>query len=166
MTSSILEMKTDIEYPETGVESAKSLAASVAACLADTYLLMIKTQGYHWNVVGPLFHSVHVLTEEQYTDMFKAIDEIAERVRALGYPAPSSVAEMVAVSGISEDTGNASTEEMIGNLIADHEAAARRFRDAVALAEKKRDVVTADMLTARIGFHEKSVWMLKALLTS
>jgi starvation-inducible DNA-binding protein len=166
LNNMILEMKPGVEPLNTGVEGTKALAASVTACLADTYLLLVKTQACHWNVVGPLFHSVHLITEEQYNDLFRAVDEIAERIRALGYPAPSSFTDMVAVSGISEDGGNATTEEMIGNLVKDHEAATRRFREAVRRADDNKDVVTADMLTARMAFHEKSVWMLKALLTT
>lgn len=157
-------MKPEVETSDNGVEESKSLAATVAACLADSYLILVKTQAYHWNAVGPLFHSIHVLTEEHYNDLFGAVDELAERIRALGYPAPSSITEMVAMSAISEDIGNPTTEEMIGNLVQDHETAARRFRQCVNRAEENGDVVTADMLTARITFHEKAVWMLKAFL--
>lgn len=165
MTSTVLNMKPDVESLQTGIESATSLAASLSACLADSYLLMVKTQAYHWNAVGPLFHSVHLLTEEHYTNLFEAVDDLAERIRALGYPAPSSFTEMVTMTGLTEDTGNPTTEAMIENLVADHETTARRFRDAVARAEEHRDVVTADMLTTRIAFHEKAIWMLKAMLS-
>jgi len=126
--------------------------------------LMVKTQAYHWNAVGPLFHSLHLLTEEQYNNLFGAIDEMAERVRALGYPAPYSITDMISHSEISENVGNPTTEQMIANLVKDHEIAARRFRQSVARAEEASDVVTADMLTARMAFHEKAIWMLSALL--
>lgn len=166
MTLNVLDMKPDVEQLDNGLELTKSLAAAVSACLADTYILMVKTQAYHWNAVGPLFHSVHTLTEEHYTDMFSAIDELAERIRALGHPAPSSITDMVGLSGISEDIGNPTTDEMITNLIEDHETLARRFRAVVARAEKNDDVVTADMLTSRMAFHEKAVWMLRAFITT
>jgi len=165
MNHNILEMSPGVEASNTGIKNAEQLATSVAASLADTYVLMVKTQAYHWNVVGPLFYSVHNLTEEHYNDLFKAVDEIAERIRALGYPAPTNLKDMVEISEISEDTGNTSTEEMIANLADDHETAAKRFRKAVEIAEENRDVVTADMLTARMAFHEKAAWMFKALLT-
>ena len=164
MTNTILNMKTDVETQDNGLEASKSLAAAVSACLADSYLVMVKTQAYHWNAVGPLFYSIHVLTEEHYHDLFAAVDDLAERVRALGYPAPSSITQMVTMSIINEDIGNPTTEQMIENLVGDHDSAARRFRQTVKHAEKNGDVVTADMLTARITFHEKAVWMLKAFL--
>jgi starvation-inducible DNA-binding protein len=165
MTNTVLDMKTEVETPRTGIDDNQKVAANVASCLADSYLLMVKTQAYHWNAVGPLFHSIHLLTEEQYQNLFAAVDEMAERIRALGYPAPSSITEMVSLSEISEDTGNPTTEQMIKNLIADHEVAARRFRQSAERAEELSDIVTADMLTERIAFHEKAIWMLRALLT-
>ncbi|MEM1038016.1 MAG: DNA starvation/stationary phase protection protein [Pseudomonadota bacterium] len=164
-TANVLNMRTDVESLETGIESAKSLAASLSACLADSYLLMVKTQAYHWNAVGPLFHSIHLLTEEHYTNLFGAVDELAERIRALGYPAPSSFTEMATSTGLVEDTDNPTTETMIGNLVADHQTVARRFRAAIVRAEDHKDVVTADMLTERIRFHEKAIWMLRAFLS-
>ena len=164
MNSNVMNMSADVEELDNGVKKLKSLASAVSACLADSYILMVKTQAYHWNSVGPLFHSIHILTEEQYTNMFEAIDELAERVRSLGFPAPSSITEMTGMSGLSEDIGNPTTEKMIANLISDHEMVARRFRQSVAYAEQNKDVVTADMLTARIAFHEKAVWMLRAFL--
>lgn len=165
MSNQVLHMSTSVENLETGLRDTSKLASSVATSLSDTYLLMVKTQAYHWNVVGPLFYSVHALTEEHYNDMFKAVDEIAERIRAIGYPAPTSLKQMIEHSAIKEDDGNPNTEEMIANLAQDHEITAKRFRDAVEAAEESRDVVTADMLTERIAFHEKAAWMLKALLT-
>lgn len=164
MNTQVLQMSPSVENSKTGLRDADKLASNVATSLSDTYLLMVKTQAYHWNVVGPLFHTVHVLTEEHYNDMFKAVDEIAERIRAIGYPAPTSLEEMIEHSAIKEDDGNSTTEEMIANLAQDHEITAKRFRDAVEAAEESRDVVTADMLTERIAFHEKAVWMLKALI--
>jgi starvation-inducible DNA-binding protein len=164
MTNSVLKMKTDVENPETGLEHRKRLAGNLSALLADTYLLLVKTQGYHWNVVGPLFVSLHRLTEEQYQDLFEVIDNLAERIRALGHPAPSSISEMIALTQIEEDSGNASAEQMVESLVRDHEAVVRRLREATIAAEELHDVATAGMLTDRIQFHEQAVWMLRAVI--
>jgi starvation-inducible DNA-binding protein len=166
MPSDVLNMRADVENHETGIESRKKIAGAMSGCLADSYLLMVKTQGYHWNAVGPLFRSVHLLTEEHYQNLFEAIDELAERIRALGYPAPGSITDMISKSEISEDTGNPTAEKMIENLARDHETVARRFRKAAEMADDNKDFVTHDMLTERIEFHEKAVWMLSALLTT
>jgi starvation-inducible DNA-binding protein len=165
MTNSALKMKADVEHPEAGLEHRKRLANNLCGLLADTYLLLVKTQGYHWNVVGPLFVSLHRLTEEQYQNLFEAVDDLAERVRALGFPAPSSITEMIALAEIGEDTGNPTAEQMVENLVSDHEAIVRRLREATVAAEKLHDVVTAGMLTDRMQFHEKAVWMLRAVVT-
>ena len=162
--NAVLNMKPDVEQLQTGIDDEKKMATGMAACLADSYLLMVKTQGYHWNVVGPLFHSIHTLTEEHYNDLFEAIDDLAERIRALGYPAPTSVTQMIGLTALQEDTGNPTTEEMIEQLIHDHEVVSRRFRENAERAEAVKDIVTADMLTERIAFHEKAVWMLRAML--
>lgn len=162
--NNILDMKPTVDHPETGLGRNQMLAANLSACLADSYVLMIKTQAYHWNAVGPLFHPIHLLTEEHYENLFKAIDEIAERIRALGHPAPSSMTDLVGLSGLSEDTGNPATEEMVHNLAGDHETAARRFRKSIELAEDANDFATADLLTERIAFHEKANWMLRSIL--
>jgi len=164
MSSSVLSMKADVENPETGLENRKRLAGNLTGVLADTYLLMVKTQGYHWNVVGPLFISLHRLTEEQYQNLFAAVDGLAERIRALGHPAPSSITEMIALAEIAEDTGNASAEEMVDTLVADHQRLVRRLREATILADEQHDAVTAGLLTDRMAFHEQAVWMLRAVI--
>lgn len=165
MTAQVLKPKATVEKLETGIDDRESLAKALSACLADTYILMVKTQAYHWNVVGPLFYSIHKLTEEHYENLFAAADEVAERIRALGYPSPSSTGEMTTVSSVREDIGNPNAETMIENLIADHETVAKNFRETAELAEEHKDLVTADMLTARIQFHEQAIWMLKAIVT-
>lgn len=162
----VLDIKPTVDHPDTGIDRNQKMAANVSACLADSYVLMIKTQAYHWNAVGPLFHPIHLLTEEHYEDLFKAIDDLAERIRALGYPAPSSMTDLVGLSGLSEDTGNPTTEEMVQNLVDDHETAVRRFRGSIELAEEAKDFVTADLLTERLAFHEKAIWMLRAIITT
>lgn len=164
MTNIVFQMKSDVENPELGIEGKQRIATQLVGCLADSYLLMVKTQGYHWNVVGPLFTSIHDLTERHYRNLFEAVDDLAERIRALGYPAPTSITDMISHTVLQEDSGNPTTELMLENLIRDHEAMARRFRDGIELAEEAKDTVTADMLTERNAFHEKASWMLRALL--
>ncbi len=164
MTNVVLKATADVENPKTGIENRKRLAGNLSALLADTYLLLVKTQGYHWNVVGPLFVSLHGLTEEQYENLFEAADELAERIRALGHPAPTSITEMISLTVISEDTGSASAEDMVSNLARDHEAVVRRLREGVEIAEDLRDMATADLLTERMQFHEQAIWMLRAIL--
>ena len=166
MASEILEMKPTVEQPDTGIDGRKRLAGNLCGILADTYLLMVKTQGYHWNVVGPLFISIHKLTEEHDENLFEASDALAERIRALGYPAPTSVTEMITQTEIVEDTGNPSAHEMMDNLIQDHETIARRLRSAAELADELRDRATAHLLTGRLDFHEEAIWMLKAIVTT
>ncbi len=164
MSNVILKVRTDVDTPNTGIEANQRLSLLLSGCLADTYLLMVKTQGYHWNVVGPLFHSIHQLTEEHYTNLFAAVDKLGERIRALGYPAPTSITQLISLSEIAEDTGNPATEDMLETLCNDHEIVVRRFRSAIPQAEAADDHVTADMLTNRIAYHEKAIWMLRSLL--
>jgi starvation-inducible DNA-binding protein len=164
MIANVLQARPTVDEPDIDLEQRKRLAASLTGMLADAYVLLVKTQGVHWNVVGPLFVSLHQLTEEQYQDLFGAIDEIAERIRALGYLAPTSIAEMMPHSAIGEETGNPTAEQMVEALIRDHETVARRLREAVEMAEGLRDVATADLLTERLQVHEKAVWMLRATI--
>ena len=167
VADSILNVKPSVESPETDLEQRGRLAAGLTAMLADAYVLMVKTQGFHWNVVGPLFVSLHELTEQQYQDLFGAIDKMAERIRALGYPAPTSIADLMPHSALAEAHGsNFSAEQMVSALISDHETVSRRLRDAVEVAEDLRDAATADMLTERLQVHEKAIWMLRAIVAS
>ena len=146
-------------------EDRLELAGYLSEALADTYLLYLKTQGFHWNVVGPLFYGLHKLTESQYEDMASAIDEIAERIRAIGFPAPGSFYQFKQVSSIEEETNTPTAEEMIRQLTDGNEICSRKLRAAVVEAEKVEDVKTADLLTQRIGRHEQNTWMLRALLS-
>jgi starvation-inducible DNA-binding protein len=166
MSISVLTARPTVENPDTDLEQRKQLAAALTGMLADAHILLMKTQGVHWNVVGPLFFSLHQLTEEQYQDLFGAIDQIAERIRAIGYPAPKSVADMMTHTAIKEETGNPTAEEMVRALIGDHETVSRRLRDAVEVAEGLRDVATADLLAERLQVHEKAVWMLRATIAA
>lgn len=165
MTASVLHARPGVDHPDTDLEQRKRLAASLTGMLADAFMLLVKTQGFHWNVVGPLFVSLHELTEQQYRDLFAAIDEIAERIRALGYPAPTSITDLMPHSAIAETHGsNFSAEQMVKTLISDHETVSRRLREAVEVAEDLRDAATADMLTERLQVHEKAIWMLRAIV--
>jgi len=163
MRTKLSAVKAEVTPLKTGLEDQGGLARAVAKCLANTHVLLLKTQAYHWNVAGPMFFAIHNLTEKQYEDLFAAEDVIAERIRALGYPAPLSGKEMIAQADISECTRLPAADEMLSDLISDHETVSRQFREAIRLAEAAEDFVTADMLTARIQFHEKVIWMLRAL---
>lgn len=152
------------EPVKTGLdeEARRSIAETLSRVLTSTYLLMAKTHLYHWNVRGPQFHSIHAMTEEQYTDLFEATDTIAERIRALGHPAPMQLESFLkdGIISLGRDLPDAMT--MVSTLAADHEALARDIRHAAEFAEEHEDFVTHDMLTARLAAHEKTVWMLKA----
>ena len=141
-----------------------SVAASLNATLADTYELYMKTHAYHWNVTGPQFHTLHIMFEEQYREMWDALDEIAERVRALGVFAPSSgkaLSELSAIDNTDETPPSATT--MIENLLDGHETLVRRAREGLGTAEEAGDAASADLFTVRIQSHEKTAWMLRSL---
>lgn len=150
--------------PDTGVANKDAIATALAEVLGDTYVLIIKTHACHWNVVGPLFYSVHNLTEEQYKDMFDAADEIAERIRALGRLAPSNLQALADHSTISESAETPSTKAMIEGLVESHEHIARRLHRLIQVAEAGGDAVTEDLATVRAAFHEKAAWMLRAMI--
>jgi len=167
-TAQILKARVRAENPRTGIDApdAKQLSDGLSRALAGTYVLYAKTQGFHWNVVGPMFYGLHKLTEAQYQDLAGATDAIAERIRGLGHPAPASLSDFLKLSAVDEMTGRRSAEDMVDSLIADHETLARSFRELVGLAEKANDVVTADLLTQRIHTHEEAVWMLRSIATA
>jgi starvation-inducible DNA-binding protein len=159
-----LNLPAKRDESDAKIDYRRRLADLVTKNVADTLLLMIKTQGVHWNIVGPHFLPVHTLTEEHYRDLFEAADTLAERIRALGYRAPANIGHMREISTVSETAGDQTAEEMIKELESDHEAVAKRMRGVVKIAESLDDTVTADLLTARIEFHEKAVWMLRSIL--
>lgn len=167
-TAQVLEARVRTQKPRTGItpDDAQRLAQGLSRSLAETYVLYVKTQGLHWNVVGPLFYGLHKLTEEQYKDLAAAADDVAERIRALGHAAPASMAAFVELSAIEESSGKLSAQEMVSALVEDHEAAARAFRELAAVAEEAHDVVTADLLTERIRAHEEAGWMLRSIATT
>lgn len=154
-----LRIKPDSTEVQT---SAKHIAKALADVLGDTYRLMFKTHAYHWNVEGPLFYSVHNLTEEQYENLFEAGDEIAERVRVLGHLAPSSLEWLKDQSVIESPSRAPSAGEMITELASDHDRIAHRLHALVDLSGD-RDPVTEDLAIARPAFHEKAAWMLRPL---
>lgn len=150
----------------TGLDGNARTAAAHAlnGVLADTYTLYQKTHAYHWNVTGPQFNSLHNMFEEQYREMWAALDTIAERVRALGVFAPASGKAFAEMSSIeSADSTPPPADAMVRALLADHETLIRRARQALSTVEEANDAASADLLTQRIQTHEKTAWMLRAL---
>lgn len=158
-----LKVVPDGDKVRTGVRDTAPIAGALAGILADTYRLTFKTHGYHWNVEGPLFYSIHKLTEEQYEDMFAATDELAERIRALGHLAPMAITSIVESSVVTDPEGRPNAAEMVADLASDHERVAHRLHALIKIAEDQRDDVTADLATERSAFHEKAAWMLRAI---
>jgi starvation-inducible DNA-binding protein len=142
----------------------EKIAAGLSRVLADTYSLYLKTHNFHWNVEGPMFNTLHLMFMEEYTELWNALDAIAERIRALGYPAPGTSSEFGRLSSIEETQGVPEAMEMVRVLVAGHEAVARTARAAFPAAEKGGDESTADLLTQRLQIHEKTAWMLRSLL--
>ncbi|WP_371931393.1 Dps family protein [Roseovarius sp. MMSF_3359] len=148
---------------DTGVRNTKAVAEGLTNILADTYRLVFKTHAYHWNVTGPMFYSIHKLTEEHYEDMFKAADTLAERIRALGEIAPMTLSTVTGNSVIGDKGGHLTARQMVVDLADDHERIAHRLHDLIEMAGEQRDPVTEDLATARAAFHEEATWMLRAI---
>ncbi|MBO6754809.1 MAG: DNA starvation/stationary phase protection protein [Roseibium sp.] len=165
----VLNIETpQVDVVRTGVadEVREQLAKHLSVILAETYMLTVKSHLYHWNVVGPLFKSIHDLTEEHYENLFAATDELAERIRALGHRAPVNVQEgKLNLSVTLPAGGMPSAHEMIKDLVQSHEMISAELRDMATYAGDNDDVVTEDLLTERITFHEKAAWMLRAIIT-
>jgi len=142
----------------------KVLAGEMGQALASMYVLYHKTHAYHWNVTGPMFYSVHKLTDDQYQDLAAAIDDVAERIRAIGFLAPVGLGAYMKDSVIEDAAEVRPAADMVKELAADHQALAKQLRAVVERAEEAEDVFTADLLTARIGAHEEASWMLNALV--
>lgn len=166
MTLQVLKTKYESLPIRSGVnkEDRKMLAELMGRALASTYVLYHKTHAFHWNITGPLFYSVHKLTDEQYQDLAKAIDDVAERIRAIGFTAPTGLARYINESRIEDATEIEDAVGMVMQLAKDHQEVAAQLRDAVKEAENVDDVYTADLLTARIGAHEEASWMLSSLI--
>ena len=142
----------------------KKIAQGLSVLLADSYTLYLMTHNFHWNVTGPQFNSLHLMFMGQYTEQWNALDIIAERIRALGHPAPGTYKEFVKLASIKEVEGVPKAEAMVAYLVAAQEATARTARKLFPLVEAANDQPTADLLTQRLEVHEKTAWMLRSLL--
>ncbi|MEC4984894.1 MAG: Dps family protein [Oscillatoria sp. PMC 1068.18] len=141
------------------------IAEGLARLLADSYTLYLKTHYFHWNVTGPWFQSLHTLFEEEYLELAPAVDEIAERIRTIGYPAPGSYKQFSELTSIEETTDIPDAEQMIRLLVEGNEAVVRTARSVFPAADRANDESTADLLTARMQIHEKNAWMLRSILS-
>lgn len=142
----------------------KEIADGLSHLLADSYTLYLKTHNYHWNVTGPMFQTLHLMFETQYNELALAVDLIAERIRALGFPAPGSYREFGKLTSIAEDEDAPDAQEMIRRLVAGQETVTRTARSIFPVVDKANDEPTADLLTQRMQTHEKNAWMLRSLL--
>lgn len=168
-----VELK-DVDFPNsqrkialhTGLseENRNAVADKLKVNLADSYLLMLKTHYYHWNVKGTLFKALHDLTEEQYTEIFEAIDDLAERIRALGHEAPGTFSEYLKVSDVQEARRGLTDLEMAADLLETHENIILKLRDTLRTSDEVEDEVTVDMMVGRLSTHEKDAWMLRSIL--
>ena len=145
-------------------EDRKTIADGLSRLLADTYTLYLKTHNFHWNVTGPMFQTLHLMFETQYNELALAVDLIAERIRALGYPAPGTYSEYSKLSSIKETAGVPKAEDMIRLLVEGQEAVVRTARSIFPSVDEVNDEPTADLLTQRMQVHEKTAWMLRSLL--
>ncbi|MBA1274443.1 Dps family protein [Stutzerimonas azotifigens] len=147
-------------------QDRSAIAEGLSRLLADTYTLYLKTHNFHWNVTGPMFNTLHLMFETQYTELAQAVDQIAERIRALGLHAPGTYAAYARLSSIKEEEGVPAAEEMIKQLVQGQEAVVRTARSLFPLLDKVSDEPTADLLTQRMQVHEKTAWMLRSLLAA
>ena len=144
-------------------EDAQRVAGALSNVLADTFILYLKTHNFHWNVTGPMFPTLHQMFEEQYNELWLAVDAIAERIRSLGVIAPGTYGEFTRLTYLQESPVARNATEMIAELLRDHETAARTARSALAIARTAVDAPTEDLLTQRLAAHEKTAWMLRSL---
>lgn len=144
----------------------KEIAEGLSRLLADTYTLYLKTHNFHWNVTGPMFQTLHLMFETQYNELALAVDLIAERIRALGFPAPGTYVEFSKLSSIKETVGVPNAHDMIRLLVEAQEAVVRTARSFFSTVDRVSDEATADLLTQRMQLHEKTAWMLRSLLES
>jgi len=151
----------DIGIPDA---QRQAIAQGLSRVLADTYTLYLKTHNFHWNVEGQMFNTLHLMFETQYTELALAVDLIAERIRALGFPAPGSYRDFAELSSVEDAAGRPVAMDMIAQLAKDQETVVRTARGVFALADEANDQPTADLLTQRMQVHEKTAWMLRAML--
>ena len=145
-------------------EDRAKIVDSLSHVLADSYMLYLKTHNFHWNVTGPMFQTLHVMFQEQYTELWNALDDIAERIRALGHFAPGTYKRYAELSTIKEEADVPGAQEMIRQLVEGNEILIRTLRAGVKVADELDDFPTADMLTTRMEVHEKNAWMLRSFL--
>jgi starvation-inducible DNA-binding protein len=155
--------KSNIDIGISGADR-KKIAEGLERMLADTYTLYLKTHNFHWNVTGPMFQTLHLMFMTQYNEIWLAVDVLAERIRALGFPAPGSYKEFAALTEIKDSKGVPSAMEMIRQLVDGQETVVRTARDVLPVAENAGDQPTVDMLSARMQVHEQNAWMLRSLL--
>lgn len=162
-----LEHKAKSTTLDLGIKKDQvgSITHGLSIVLASTQVLALKVQGLHWNVVGPHFYEVHKLTESLYSDLYAAADELAERIRALGHPAPASYEQFMKISRVKETIDPISAEESFRMLLGDYEELSRFMRETIELAESARDYATADLLTKQLGDVEKAAWMLRVTVS-
>lgn len=145
-------------------QDRKEIAEGLSRFLADTYTLYLKTHNFHWNVTGPMFETLHKMFEEQYQELRDAVDAIAERIRALGFPAPGTYAEFVKLASIKEEPGVPNAETMIQRLLEGHETAVRTARSLLPAIGRAHDEPTLNLVSDRMQAHEKTAWMLRSML--
>jgi starvation-inducible DNA-binding protein len=152
---------------DIGISEGNRKAISDGLCnlLADTYYLYAKTHGYHWNVTGPMFNTLHEMFMVQYTELWNSIDQIAERIRSLGYFAPAEYSKLAPLTSIKEDVDVPNAETMIKNLIVGNETVIKTARSVLDPADEANDQSTLDLLTQRLNVHEKTAWMLRSLIS-
>ena len=160
-TKSVARPVIDIGIPE---KERGQIADGLSRLLADTFTLYLTTHNFRWNVKGPMFQTLHLMFEQQYNELWLALDAIAERIRALGFPAPGTYAQYSRLSSIKETQGVPEAKEMIAILVSGQEAVARTARKIFPVVDKSSDEPTADLLTQRMQVHEKTAWMLRSLL--
>lgn len=164
--------KIEAEFTEQPInigideKERKQVCKALSKLLADSYLLYLKTQNYHWNVTGKMFQPLHSLFEEQYKDLAEAVDEIAERIRALGEFAPGSFASFSKVTSVKEENSIPTAEEMIHNLVVGNETVINTAREIINLCEEAEDDVTIDLMVERMQIHEKNAWMLRSFIAN
>lgn len=164
-----LAVASGMPHVNIGIEEAdrKAVAEALSGYLADAFTLYLKTHNFHWNVTGPMFNALHNMFEAQYTEQWGALDDLAERIRALGFNAPGSYAEFIRLTSLPEEPGLTDTvdwREMVRQLVVGNEGVCRTAREVLARADEAGDDPTVDLMTQRLQTHEKYAWMLRSLL--
>lgn len=154
-------MKIDIGIPD---EQRVAIAKGLERVLADTYTLYLVTHNFHWNVTGPMFQTLHALFQVQYSELWLAVDDVAERIRTLGFPAPGTYGAFARLTSVKEPEGVPAADEMVRALVQGHETVVRTIRGVLPAAQEARDESSVSLLTDRLLAHEKTAWMLRSLV--